>query len=195
MPKRSEGALETTPESTPASTPQTAPEVRTRRDSAPVPGPAPETVTGGGADGGTTEGTEAARQRLALAQTALLSALVAGTPAPEGFDRARLRVQSRALTAKRAAVVAKVAPELPGILGAGYRTAFLGYARHRPMSGGYRQDALDFAAHLLAQGRPEDPAARQQLTRWWRDRAGPRPPSARPVARMVRALRHALHRR
>jgi len=133
--------------------------------------------------------TRAARQRLALAQTALLSALVAGTPAPEGFDHARLRVQSRALAAKRADVVAKVAPELPEILGTDYRAAFADHARNRPMSGGYRQDALDFAAHLLAQGRPEDPVARQELTRWWRDRAGPKPPSARPVARLTRALR------
>lgn len=133
--------------------------------------------------------THPARQRLALAQTALLSALVAGTPAPEGFDRTRLRVQSRALAAKRADVVAKVAPELPEILGADYRAAFADHARNRPMSGGYRQDALDFAAYLLAQGRPEDPVARRQLTRWWRERAGPKPPSARPVARLARALR------
>lgn len=151
-----------------------------------------EVVPGGkGAPG---SGTDAARQRLALAQTALLSSLVAGTPAPEGFDRTRLGVQSRALTAKRASVVAKVAPELPEILGDGYRAAFLGYARHRPMSGGYRQDALDFAAHLLAQDRPEDPEARRRLTQWWRDRAGPKPPSAGPAARLVRAVRLALHR-
>lgn len=139
-------------------------------------------------------GTEAARQRLALAQTALLSALVAGTPAPEGFDRARLRVQSRALTAKRASVVTKVAPELPEILGEGYRAAFTGYARHRPMSGGYRQDALDFASFLLAQELPRDAAARRELTQWWRDRAGPRPPSAGPLPRLARALRRALGR-
>ncbi|MEU9499827.1 hypothetical protein [Streptomyces sp. NPDC048196] len=140
-------------------------------------------------------GTDAARQRLALAQTALLSALVAGTPAPEGFDRNRLGVQSRALTAKRSGVVAKVAPELPEILGDDYRPAFAGYARNRPMRGGYRQDALDFAAHLLAQGRPADPAARQRLTRWWRDRAGPTPPppgSAARLARAVHAVRQAL---
>ena len=62
-------------------------------------------------------GTETARQRLALGQTALLSALVAGTPVPEGFDSRRLGVQSRALAGKRAEVVAKVAPELPEILG------------------------------------------------------------------------------
>nr|WP_244943494.1 hypothetical protein [Streptomyces inhibens] len=164
-----------------------------------VPDARPEANAGTHADADAhahpVTGTDAARQRLALAQTALLSALVAGTPAPEGFDRARLRVQSRALTAKRSAVVAKVAPELPEILGEGYRAAFVGYARHRPMSGGYRQDALDFAAHLLAQGRPEDPAAREQLTRWWQDRAGPKPPSARPVARLTRAVRRALHQR
>nr|WP_244933941.1 hypothetical protein [Streptomyces kasugaensis] len=143
----------------------------------------------------TDTSTDAARQRLALAQTALLSALVAGTPAPEGFDRRRLRVQSRALAAKRAAVVGRIAPELPAILGEEYRPAFLDYARHRPLHGGHRQDALDFAAHLLAQERPADPAARRQLTRWWRDRAGPKPPPARPAARLVRAVRLALHRR
>ncbi len=157
--------------------------------------PVPDTMTLPGPDTGAATGTDAARQRLALAQTALLSALVAGTPAPEGFDRTRLRVQSRALTAKRAAVVAKVAPELPEILGADFRAAFADYARNRPMAGGYRQDALDFAAHLLAQDRPEDPAARQLLTRWWRDRAGPKPPSARPAARLARAVRDVWGRR
>ncbi|MBK3647786.1 DUF692 domain-containing protein, partial [Streptomyces sp. MBT33] len=63
------------------------------------------------------ESTEPARQRLALAQTALLSALVAGTPVPEGFDGVRLGVQARALAGKRADVVAKIASELPVILG------------------------------------------------------------------------------
>jgi hypothetical protein len=158
-------------------------------------GPGAPARTGPRSPVGTGTGTDAARQRLALVQTALLSALVAGTPAPEGFDGHRLRVQSRALAAKRAAVVGRIAPELPGILGAEYRPAFLDYARHRPLRGGHRQDALDFAAHLLAQERPADPAARRQLTRWWRDRAGPKPPPARPAARLVRAVRLALHRR
>ncbi|PNE38434.1 hypothetical protein SAMN05216268_12550 [Streptomyces yunnanensis] len=146
--------------------------------------------------------TGPARERLALAQAALLSALVAGTPAPEGFDPARLRVQSRALAAKRASVVAKVAPELTEVLGDGYRSAFLGYAQRRPMAGGYRQDALDFAAFLLAQDRPADPVARRRLTHWWRDRAGPRPPSGRRAAQLARAaarragtLQRALRRK
>jgi len=131
-----------------------------------------------------------ARDRTAVAQTALLSSLVAGTPAPEGFDHRRLRVQGRALAAKRADVVAKVAPELPEILGTGYRAAFLSYARSRPMSGGYRRDALDFAERILISGGLPDPVAQRRLTHWWEDRSGPRPP--RRTARLVRAARAVL---
>ncbi|TXL89289.1 DUF692 domain-containing protein [Streptomyces sp. IB2014 016-6] len=134
--------------------------------------------------------TDPARERLALAQTALLSALVAGTPAPEGFDSRRLAVQSRALAGKRAEVVAKVAPDIPRILGAEYRAAFLNYAKSRPMRAGYRRDALDFAEHLLIADRPEDATARRELTQWWRDRSGARPP--RRATRMVRAARSVL---
>jgi uncharacterized protein (UPF0276 family) len=145
--------------------------------------------------GKAAQGTDPARQRLALAQAALLSALVAGTPAPEGFDRVRLKVQSRALCAKRADVVAKVAPELPEILGAAaYRPAFLSYAQYRPMTGGYRRDALDFAEHLLDSGGPADAGVRRELERWWRERSGPTPPAAHPGARLVRAAWSALHR-
>ncbi|MEV6834782.1 DUF692 domain-containing protein [Streptomyces sp. NPDC051133] len=118
---------------------------------------------------------ETTRQRLGVALAAVLSSLVAGTPVPEGFDRVRMGVQARALAAKRAEVVAKVAPELPEILGAGYRPAFLGYARERPMSGGYRRDALDFAGHLLAAGLPREAGPREALREWWLDRAGPAP--------------------
>ncbi|GGY16590.1 DUF692 domain-containing protein [Streptomyces djakartensis] len=137
----------------------------------------------------------AARQRLGLAQAALLSALVAGTPVPEGFDRARVGVQARALAAKRADVVAKVAPELPVILGSGYRPAFLSYAQTQPMTGGYRRDALDFAEHLLHAGRPENAGARRELRAWWLERSGPAPLSARPAHRLVRATRRVLLRR
>ncbi|MCZ7457377.1 DUF692 domain-containing protein [Streptomyces sp. WMMC940] len=171
-----------------------------------VAGTGPNPVAGTGADPltgpspGTAAGTDpltgayvAARERLGLAQAALLSALVAGTPAPEGFDARRLRVQIRALAAKRADVVAKVAPELPEILGAGYRPAYLDYAKTRPMRDGYRRDALDFAEHLLVAARPEDPVARRRLTHWWQDRAAPRPP--RRATRFVRAARAALVRR
>ncbi|MFE8010601.1 DUF692 domain-containing protein [Streptomyces sp. NPDC057418] len=134
--------------------------------------------------------TAGARERVGAAQSALLSSLVAGTPAPAGFDHRRLGVQSRALAAKRAEVVAKVAPELPEILGDGYREAFLAYARTRPMSAGYRRDALDFAERLLIAGRPADEASRIRLTHWWQDRAAPRPPRRR--TRLARAARAAL---
>lgn len=102
-------------------------------------------------------------------------------------------MQGRALAAKRADVVAKVAPELPEILGDGYRAAFLAYAGSRPMSGGYRRDALDFAEHVLIAGGPADPVARRRLTYWWQDRSGARPP--RRTTRLVRAARAALVRK
>ncbi|WEH36458.1 DUF692 domain-containing protein [Streptomyces sp. AM 4-1-1] len=138
----------------------------------------------------TPERTTTARGHLAVAQTALLSALVAGTPAPEGFDPRRLAVQSRALAAKRAGIVAKVAPELPDILGEDYRRAFIAYARRNPLTTGHRRDALDFAETLLSVGRPADPAARRRLTQWWRDRSGSRPPNR--AVRLVRAARGVL---
>ncbi|KQX43695.1 DUF692 domain-containing protein [Streptomyces anulatus] len=164
----------------------------------PRPGPAPASDDSAGTGAGTrtaapTPVPAGTRDRTAVAQTALLSALVAGTPAPEGFDHRRLRVQSRALAAKRADVVAKVAPELPEILGDGYRAAFLAYAGNRPMSGGYRRDALGFAEHVLIAGGPADPVARRRLTYWWQDRSGARPP--RRTTRLVRAARAALVRK
>ena len=134
---------------------------------------------------------DAARVRLGLAEAALLSALVAGTPAPEGFDRARLGVQARALAGKRADVVGKVAPRLPELLGATYRTAFLAYATGHPMTGGYRRDALDFAEHLLLSGRLPEGRVRRELRAWWLERSGPAPRS-RPAERMARAARRVL---
>lgn len=139
--------------------------------------------------------TDPARQRLALAQAALLSALVAGTPVPEGFDGTRLSVQARALAGKRADVVAKVAPELPEILAEGYRKSFVAYAHGHPMTGGYRRDALDFAEHLLLGGRLEDPDVRRQVSDWWLERSGPAPLSQHPAARLARATRRVLLRR
>ncbi|RPF37010.1 DUF692 domain-containing protein [Streptomyces sp. TLI_185] len=142
--------------------------------------------------GSVSPASDAARQRLGLAQAALLSALVAGTPVPEGFDRVRLGVQARALAGKRADVVAKVAPELPEILGDTYRPAFLAYAHRHPMTGGYRRDALDFAGQLLLDGRLEEGRARRELRQWWLERSGPVPRSQRPAVRMARAARRVL---
>jgi hypothetical protein len=139
----------------------------------------PETVT-------ESHELSAARERLAARQAALLSALVAGTPAPEGFDRARLRVQARALAAKRAEVIAKIAPELPRIVGAQFRGEFLAYAAGHPLTGGYRQDALAFARWLLDAGKPADSGARRELRRWWRQRSGPGSHRSRELLRRAR---------
>ncbi|MFP3987300.1 DUF692 domain-containing protein [Streptomyces sp. E11-3] len=159
----------------------TAPAPTPTPPAVPAPAPAPA--------------SDAARQRVGLRQASLLSALVAGTPVPEGFDPQRLRVQSRALTGKRADVVAKVAPELPRILGAEYRPAFVTYARNRPLTAGHRRDALDFAEYLLRARRPRSPGARRELTRWWLERSGPAPLTGRPMARLARTARYALLRR
>ncbi|MGW7190372.1 DUF692 domain-containing protein, partial [Streptomyces sp. NPDC054838] len=58
------------------------------------PGPAPREP---GPEAVQAPVTDGVRIRLGLRQAALLSALVAGTPVPEGFDRQRIRVQARAL--------------------------------------------------------------------------------------------------
>jgi hypothetical protein len=114
---------------------------------------------------------------------------------PEGFDRVRLGVQARALAGKRADVVAKVAPELPQILGEAYRPGFLAYAHGHPMTGGYRRDALDFAAHLLLDGHLAEGAVRRELRAWWLERSGPVPRSQRPAVRAARAARRVLPHR
>ncbi|CAM5550653.1 UPF0276 protein [Streptomyces spiroverticillatus] len=131
-----------------------------------------------------TDPVHSSRSSLALAQASLLEALVAGGPVPEGFDGPRIRVQARALLAKRARIVAKVAPELPRILGSGFRPAFVAYARPRPLRDGYRRDALDFAEHALVHA-PLTPAQLRELTHWWQDRTDARPPSL--TSRLVRA--------
>lgn len=135
-------------------------------------------------------GTAPARERLARQQAGLLAALVSDTPAPEGFDRDRLAVQRRALVGKRADVVAKVAPELPEILGGkNFRTVFTAYARTRPLTGGYRRDALDFAAHVLDEGSAGDRRARRRLRVWWLERSGPEPLPEGRFRRMLHLMR------
>lgn len=138
----------------------------------------------------TASATDAARARLAARQTELLTALVAGGPVPPGFDPAQVRAQATGLAAKRRDTAAKVAPELPHLLGAQYGPLFLAYARGNPQTGGYRADARAFAEWALT-GRPEPSEdQRRDLERWLRpaseDRSERRPG---PLARLHRALR------
>lgn len=149
-----------------------------------------EEARGGRAAAGGAAEISAARERLALAQAGLLAALVADAPVPAGFDADRLAVQRRALTAKRADVVAKVAPELPRILGEKtYRSAFASYARGRPLTGGHRRDALDFVRHVLDEGGAGGRGARRELRRWWRERSGPAPLPRGRLRRLLHLLR------
>ncbi|MBB4893460.1 hypothetical protein FHS39_002491 [Streptomyces olivoverticillatus] len=129
----------------------------------------------------------AARERLALAQHALLSALVAGSPPPEGFDRRGLAAQRRALLTKRAHVIAKVAPELREILGADFPRLFRAYAQGRPMAEGYRRDAADFAHHVLATTR--DAERRQRLTVWAARQSDSTPEKHGLLGRVMSALK------
>lgn len=119
--------------------------------------------------------SEAARERVGLAQAELLASLVAGAPVPPGFDTERIAIQARALRAKRAGVVAKVAPELVEILGEeAYHRLFAAYAAGRPQDGNHRWDALHFAAFALEQG-GLGRSRRRSLKRWHRHRTGPAP--------------------
>jgi hypothetical protein len=112
---------------------------------------------------------------LAEDQAALVAALVAGEPLPDGFDTERVRVAREALLRKRSGEVAAAWP----ILAANcpqWTVEFREWARGRPTEGSYR-DGLAFARYLDEAGRlPE--AARDELDsrsrrvtwvrRWWR---------------------------
>lgn len=137
----------------------------------------------------------AARDALAEQQESLLSALVASGPVPAGFDADRIRLQARILAVKRCKVVAKVAPELPALLGDRYRSLYLAYARRTPLTGGHRRDSVRFAEHLLLDGTLLGPSERMRLSDWWlRQEAGPRPrPGA--LTRFTRSCRRILRRK
>ncbi|SDT50279.1 hypothetical protein SAMN05216371_2576 [Streptomyces sp. TLI_053] len=146
-------------------------------------------TAGRGPDGLVDGGTDAARARLAARQTELLTALVAGGPVPPGFDPAQVRAQATGLAAKRRDTAAKVAPELPRLLGALYGPLFLAYARNRPQTGGYRADARAFAEWALG-GRPEPSEDQRRALEHWLHpvphRSERRPG---PLARLRRTLR------
>ena len=92
-----------------------------------------------------------ARDGLAARQAALVAALVARAPVPEGVDAGRVRIQAAALRRKRGRSVALAAPELAAALGPGFADAFADYATGRPGRGGSAADAAEFARYLLAE--------------------------------------------
>jgi hypothetical protein len=89
------------------------------------------------------------RAALAAAQHALLAALVTAADPPPGFDPDRIRLQARALIAKRARTAAAHRPWLADALGPDYAAAFTRYARARPLPAeGGHADALAFEVFL-----------------------------------------------
>jgi hypothetical protein len=89
---------------------------------------------------------------LAARQAALVAALVAGAPAPPGFDPARVRAAAEALLRKRAGEVAAAWPSLRTDFGADWPGAFAAWAAGRPSAGALR-DGWDFARDAAAAGR------------------------------------------
>ncbi|WP_078910834.1 DUF692 domain-containing protein [Streptomyces sp. NRRL WC-3742] len=134
----------------------------------------------------TEPATDADREHLALRQGELLAALVAAGPVPPGFDPAQVRAQRAGLASKRRDTAAKVAPELPRLLGSAYGPLFLDYARTHPQTGGYRADARAFAEWALTSGGPTAADHRRALEQWLHP-AAERPPG--PLTRLRRALR------
>ena len=104
---------------------------------------------------------EAARRRLSGAQAALLTALLAGTAAPDGFDPERLRIEAAALLAKRRRVIERLRPDLPDVLGERFAPHFDEWAASRPRRTGVtaRADADAFATWLASHGHLCRPAA------------------------------------
>jgi hypothetical protein len=101
------------------------------------------------------------REDLAARQAALVAALVAGAPPPDGLDAERVRIQSVALLRKRGRSVAHAEPELAQALGREFGPAFAAYATGRPQAGCTADDAGEFARFLLKSEHARDAEVRR----------------------------------
>jgi hypothetical protein len=81
---------------------------------------------------------------LADRQAALVAALTAGAPIPDGFDPRLVGIARTALLRKRAGEVARQWPMLAASLGPKWTHEFAGWAATRPTNGSLR-DGWDFA--------------------------------------------------
>lgn len=103
------------------------------------------------------------RDRLASRQAELARALLADGPVPAGFDPARVRVEARALHAKRRKVAARLRPDLAEALGERFAPLFDEWATGRPRRAGvsFRADLEQFARWLADAGHVRAPARRR----------------------------------
>jgi hypothetical protein len=86
---------------------------------------------------------------LAAAQEALVLAMTAGGPMPDGFDAGAVRAAARGILLKRAAEVARAWPALAASYGTSWTEAFTGWAAERPTRGSHR-DGWDLARERAA---------------------------------------------
>jgi hypothetical protein len=130
--------------------------------------------------------TEASRERLAAQQAALTAALVAGAPAPAGFDERMFDAARSALLNKRAGEVAHHWPRLAAGLGEQWRPQFRTWAAGHPPRGSL-SDGFDFARHLAVTGTLPGSAVAELAARegfWNYD--GETPPQPRRVPAFAR---------
>ncbi|MFI0484646.1 hypothetical protein [Actinomadura sp. 9N215] len=116
---------------------------------------------------------------LADAQEALVRAMAAGGPMPDGFDADAVRAAAHGILLKRAGDVARAWPELAEAYGPSWTTSFAAWAAERPTRGSFR-DGWDFARahrHDLAGGAARELALAE--ARWSYDgESSPRPRKA-----------------
>lgn len=117
---------------------------------------------------------------LAAAQEALVRAMTAGGPMPEGFDADAVRAAAHGILLKRAGEVARAWPALSASYGTSWKAVFAAWAAERPTRGSFR-DGWDFAR--ANRDRLAGDAARELAlaeVRWSYD--GQAPPRPRGVA-------------
>jgi hypothetical protein len=101
-------------------------------------------------------------------QAAVVAALVAGAPAPPGFDPDRVRAAAAALLRKRAGEAAAVWPLLAASAGQGWPAAFGAWAAGRPPAGALR-DGWDFARSGAPLPAPADEELATREVTWHYD--------------------------
>ena len=133
------------------------------------------------------DSSAAAGPGLAEQQAALVAALTAGRPVPEGFDSFRFEAARLALLRKRAGEVARQWPMLAVGFGDRWKHEFAGWATARPTQGSLR-DGWDLARDLNRRG-VLPPAAAAELAE--REAAWHYDGTSAPRSRRAPALRTA----
>ncbi|PXX65493.1 hypothetical protein DFR70_104557 [Nocardia tenerifensis] len=102
-------------------------------------------------------------ERLSERQAALVAALVAGGPLPDGFEAGAVAAAARALLRKRADEVARRYPLLAHACGADFTARFVAWAAERPKTS-TATDATAFAEYTGIPGGPSGLGPRR--SRW-----------------------------